>query len=653
MAKRKKKSGNALKGLGIAVVLILVIISIVFFVNRNTSIGTPKNFNIFSITSPIIKASNPNLQNYDFLIYGSFDGAEKVIGEISTQREDYTGLKPISFSASAIQEKIVYSIKQDKSQPIYKYKYTAIYEKKNSFGVPNGEISPCPSEYPQEMYVEDNNKLLLKRDVRHCYQKIISGYAGELKAPSVKTSAMIKLSNGDEIIEQEVSTGTQESIPTIIFNSETDGRIGQLELKGGLVSGEQLPLTTEYKPVIYETGNWYFISRDSWTSYLTQRNQIFSPPINKDNDEQDVITYNDNFFKLINNNVDRFIYTEIPFVEDSYWIDRKNKEKGEIGLELDRKIASQTFTLRVNAVWVGIELLSGEPEITSLSCPAFTIGNEGKIIVEVKNVGDTEGKFYTQVSGCDPITQKYNANSEAFYLGAGDKDSIDVELITGKINSELSNQCTVKVFDSLDPDNNDVDAVTCKVSKLKLCQEGQEFLSDNDYCVNVCVNGEVDTRARCCASPDTQKMQSQANGKYVCVDRKTPPPPPSKETICDDGIDNDKDGKIDKEDSDCNVFTLKEILPYILAGVFGLLSLGLGYSAFAKPQGKKKADPVLTTIVVLFSAGIGLLVYFVSVSMLDFLFSLWGVLTIILFVVLFVLLKPLLQIAGFIRAGRR
>ena len=261
------------------------------------------------------------------------------------------------------------------------------------------------------------------------------------------------------------------------------------------------------------------------------------------------------------------------------------------------------MTVELDADYVGIHMVEGIPKLT---CPTagFTVesGKQADYGFSVKNNAPN-------VNEKSKFTLGIDCGSEAF---------ADITPREVSLQGQESVSVSVRNGVSVDKDKN----IICKVTATDVNSGKQDscsysykadFIEGGRECsVNTCLGKDI-------VICEQGKMVQRTQCENICVVEEGVPKCQGKQVeICNDKIDNDKDGLTDKDDQDCQTpFDLKKILPYILGGLFGLLSLGLGYNMFAKPKGSKKADPVLTIILVLFSTGIGFLVYFVSVSVLS------------------------------------
>ena len=617
MAKKKKLSVYV-------IVLIVLLIAVGgFFVFRESGI-VPQNFNIFSITSPIVVSTNPNLASYNFRIRGSLGGGERIVGEIPVSNPDYTGTKPITISASGITETFTYSIQRDMIDRVYRLEYVTTKATNILSYAP-----PCPSGGFVNLGEEEP---ILGFNIRHCIRYAPIGYHGNLQNPARQFKAEITVSNGDKPITKNITDKDR----VITFSDFVIMR-----LDGALLTGDPLPIVvSDYKPVLVESGNWYFIRQDDWTGYLVQTENgnwinTFKSQLNDPRNSvyfgsgSSMTTYIDGIVKQKNQAIYSLVSKEVTFGGGA-WKNRDGLDNAQLSFPLKSTFAKETFTMDVRADWVGIEKLSSKPVITQLSCPKFESANEGTLYATIKNDGDSDAKFFVSTTGCSPISQKFSAESESVYLTSGSSTITPIEIITGNINADVSKTCTVKVYDSADPSLFDIETVTCQVTKVAICTpEGREYINiQKDYCLDVCQSGDIIKEYKCCDS-NTQKLEFVSDGKYKCVAKGTPPPPPPpdcKPLLDWMGlrIDNPFCGL--KQ----NIMTVS-----IIAGLLSALFVFfIGKNNFM-PK-KRKKDNMNLVLIGAFSIIAGFLVFFLVKLAFDFVFSFWGIVTIILVVILMV-----------------
>lgn len=361
-------------------------------------------------------------------------------------------------------------------------------------------------------------------------------------------------------------------------------------------------------------------------------------------------TYNENLNQAISDKTSSILKKEkrlksITPLGESYIVEFKNP------------VLYPVFTVELDAKWVGIHRVEGIPDV---SCPTagFTIrsGEFADYDFSVKNkapAGQGNSKFTLGVNcenGATGILDKRE-------VSLGGQESETIIATTGIItNKDVTATCTITASDVSSGKQD-----SCSYSfKGDFVEGGKECTSNicSGKDVIICESGKIKSRTTCDFGCFFE------NGLPKCASKV-------ETEICNNGIDDDKDGLIDDKDPDCqlppeckplidiknplksteswfkidNPFcNLKERLAFIsiLLGVLtGLGALGIGLAKF-----KRKKDASLKVIVALFSVILGVLVYFLIQNAFDFIFSFWGIVTIFIVIVFLLFLGNIRKAIG-------
>jgi hypothetical protein len=133
-----------------------------------------------------------------------------------------------------------------------------------------------------------------------------------------------------------------------------------------------------------------------------------------------------------------------------------------------------SFTLKIDAEWVGIFLPVGKPQIVSVESDCFSTGASGKVTAVIKNAGTLDASFDIGMI-CDKSFSPFALSAQKFK--AGESKSIDI-FMTAYSGSKEEGKCTLTVKDSSRPtiqastDNINVcvrTAITCQPENSQRC----------------------------------------------------------------------------------------------------------------------------------------------------------------------------------------
>lgn len=218
---------------------------------------------------------------------------------------------------------------------------------------------------------------------------------------------------------------------------------------------------------------------------------------------------------------------------NSYWIDRFNYYKttgvdssfidvailNNSGLKVYTKQPTSypVFTIDLDAQAVGIIKLSGKPSIVNTNDCEFDSNNIGQTQITVKNTGE-QGCFNIGFENCNLISG-YTAGSNSLgCFGAGENKDIDLN-VAGSTTSTTgeTGSCLITVYDVNTPSNKDTYDLSCKVNYNpgSLCSFGKTICDSGYKNVLKC---QGDPRAYVllekCSSDN--KCMYDTNGNAIC-----------------------------------------------------------------------------------------------------------------------------------------
>ena len=206
------------------------------------------------------------------------------------------------------------------------------------------------------------------------------------------------------------------------------------------------------------------------------------------------------------------------------------------------KLTNPETLLELQASWVGIRILVSEPRIDNVECPAFT--QNGAIKVKVINTGQVTSNFGVKLNSCNNIQQ----SSETLEKSISDGSSTEFIIPIQSNGNAFTSTCSVSAFNVELPDSTrKTDTVSCQSKAIGVCTEGDQKLTTQggQDCVLQCgTNGQYGSSPILCCDKGVEPVVKSGKVIYQCIQS-------SNKEICDNKIDDDNDGKVDKDDSDC------------------------------------------------------------------------------------------------------
>ncbi len=491
---RKKKSNkvrNIVLGITIPLVLILITFSTIFMTRQT---GYPQGFTVLSISSSRVISSDTDLSDTWILVNLIANaGGQSLIGTVTPeQTSEFSNGKfetkyPIEISLSAVDETVDYPIIND-GTPIYTYTTTTA-ESGNPF-----TTAVCPQGTTYEVGVLNN---IGRQTLKYCIKQTQVGIKGHFKNPNIKFKAIMKLEvNGKELTKE---IGTADVPSSIEFMDGTVLR-ATAQWTGSLITGDSPPNQDNFVPILYfDDDKWRLISKDDWNKYnnyfdiakselLRLQTEFVLTDVTPEEKIKSVLQDTLNQISVMSRR-------DLSLTSGAFYVSRNDQNNAKVRLILDRALTYPSFIIKVKADWVGIKIPVGKPDITSIKCPISSSGEEGKIIIDVKNKGTTTSSIRFSTSGCEPLQQKFS--SESLQLGAGELQTITLELTGSNVNEEFTKVCKVRAYDFNRPSNYDEASVSCKVTKAKICVPDSQSIIGK--CIYKCNSaGTNQEELKCC-----------------------------------------------------------------------------------------------------------------------------------------------------------
>lgn len=589
----------------VPVLIVLIVLGVVFYEPiRQTAIAD--GLTILSISTTQVISKSTNLAGTFFLIDSVANGgSQSIVGTITPEEtKQYSGYQtqyPLKITISAIDETVDINI-QNLAKPLYRYTYF----EQNSFSCPAG------TEYDILVNVITQKRI--------CINKIQDGIVGRLSDTSAKFRADITLEANNVARTKEISSDVS-SVNFYDNEASKTGLRAAAQWVGSLVTGDQLPNYADIIPIYFPNiiQKWQLIresTKDTLDNKYTQTETLLTQWKSTGwSDLTQIKSTVDNF----NLYYDSVVKQEDVQIQSSSLINKENKDAGLVRFMLDRRVQSPEILFKVRADWVGVLIPTGIPKILQLSSKPFNNGEAGVIDVTILNAGDARATFAADVSNCDPFDNKYTAETNKVSIDPLKTTTLPVELRTGELNQDLTKTCTVTVYDVNDPTYKDSETVTVTMKKAVACVEGNEWIEGT--CIRQCKNGENVVK-ECC----DYGITTDDNGNYLCKEKgDTGSPPPE---TCKPLIDN---AFLTIDNPFCTFRDRIEIISILIGIVVGLIVFGYSFPKYAvSGRKKKKVDTVMAIVTTASSLAIGIIAWLLVQSFFDFIFSFWGIVTIII-----------------------
>ena len=152
---------------------------------------------------------------------------------------------------------------------------------------------------------------------------------------------------------------------------------------------------------------------------------------------------------------------------------------------------SLQLQILLDADWVGFVVLSGDPDIVSVTCPEFNAGDPTATIDgQIKNIGDGDGVFAMTLENCG--FELYGPTS--LNVGKGETRTFSFNRFNTNPGT-ITEECLLRARDMGNPSNEDTMSVTCKQEELLQCIDGKYNIQSNS--IYRCVNGELELQEKC------------------------------------------------------------------------------------------------------------------------------------------------------------
>jgi hypothetical protein len=517
---------------GAMLIVILVVVAVGAYMYAGgglfSTTGTTGEFTIASISPTKIFSTPTDVQDGYFIVNAiAGTGNQRVIGQMSASEiKSETGVSAENgfiISLETLEESVKYPIRRETGQDVFRYEVSTYDRVGGLFG----SVPACPSgEIVGDILVQN---LFGYDKYRVCIERKLLAYTGTIDNPTISFDANVGVKIGSDPL-QTAKICSAATCP----KSVAVGNIGSAVWAGSLATGNPIPSPAAYRAYYsVGTGKWGVAKATAYADYRTayadtERLMATQAYVNKVYDnaggfykyvgtmstsdplfetstvgKQTVVTV----FNIGVTNTKATAVNSAHLEVSNFWPTSGDSSAGSLTATSLPTILNPTFVFKLKASEIGVLVSSGQPSITSLSCPKFESGQEGNLDVTVKNIGGQEGLFSASVSGCDfRILENQNDFPQ---LTAGETATISIP-IDADTAGKLSDYCKVTVVDVEDPTRVSTKSITCTATLPTCGVGGSQFIEGT--CVKECQSDGTAKQAFCCP----QEVTRDASGKYVC-----------------------------------------------------------------------------------------------------------------------------------------
>lgn len=454
-------------------------------------------FSILSISN-IDFLSNDATINGQAFVMNIVDGG----GQYAVARTDVTPDMVQKQTVSDVTSKNTFTVKLESSDQVAQYKITRTATPIYSLTDKQVTSNPLQSvDYQCTTTFGTTNFFWAKREgiTVHCLYKVTDAMLGDIQSyPDLNFNATFTVAKGTESYSKQISN-------TNIADGWIDNKnLVYVKWNGNLVSGEAPPQSTGRRAVYsYGINAWKVVDSDAISQYLAYQSVTTSDCINF-GVAQCLSTFNAKETSALN--TQKPLYSTGGTV--AYTSGAENS--GVVKLSLGKKFFYPSFTMRINANWVGVVVPVGIPKITSASSKCFQTGQDGIITVNVQNIGDSTGTFSYSAQCSQPVSS--TSTVQRITLSAGQTSTVFIPLVGSTTsNQDVIAGCRVTAYDTNNANNIAYYNVDACVSPIILCTNGD--ISCDGLNIKKCVGTGWTVQEKCDYGCTTDISGTKCNPK--------------------------------------------------------------------------------------------------------------------------------------------
>ena len=530
------------------IILAVAIIGGIYFFGIIKQSVFGSGFTVKSISSnvPLI-SQDTDLNGVWFLVNAYTGGGQSIVGGFDPidfkNNIGYSTQFPIKVTASALDETGEYKL-MNSGEGIYNFFATYQFSSNGFTGTGSGcatgnkqNAPSCPSGTDYEIKVDITSDYIIYKTtytcIRICEAKKQIGVIADIEPTRVVDQMDITLSVNGEVITKRISSDN----PNADFYSNLTGLVAQVQYPANGWTGNFMPSAQQYKGYydLLANNKWSITSSSHLSDYRSTFSSVDANLRSWANINYQITGSALDFLNTVKSETGRLASKvtqiredDMSLAQNTVWGNRNDQQNGKLTINLDRQIAVADLIFKIKASWIGVMINVGKPSIVSSTCNDFKAGDNGKIDVQVKNIGNSEGSFVGSIT-CGTIVQSYTITPT--FIGAGLTKTISIPLNAGTFAGDKYDSCSIIIQDFNKASNSATGSVTCHILKPAICIE-RDFYNEGN-CIKKCTNG-LKENLKCCEDGQeisfAQENSSDGLGGYYCRDKeycKTHPADPS------------------------------------------------------------------------------------------------------------------------------
>jgi hypothetical protein len=502
-----KKNNNRSGIIIIGIIALLLIIG----VSQFSTIG---GLSVISISAPNVISEDQNLANLNWLVTTKLGGGDQIAYTITpSEFKSHSGLAtddPFKITAKGITETLEYRIFLKEDFRIYKYYVTDIMPAGNNCRIISGA----------DLYYESPHWFTFLGYRKFCVLRTWEGRYGTLSSPTIKFEADLIISNNKESMTRKISS----SDSSVAFTDSAGKPVVTAEWLGSLVTGNPPP---PLPPIgilsTHDSNGWAFVSQSKYTQYQIAQNG-FETKV-KSFPTTGIVDYQSEVDSLKSQNAQLdgtrmiTIYNYDPVSTQYTLVNPTSPTNAMMIYTSKTKINDPLVRWWIRADWLGVERLSGKPQIISISSKRFGNGEQGIITLSVRNAGNTDANFKAVLESCQYFKQTYVSSD--FRVNQGATVNTEVYVDAGARNVDTTSTCSVRVFDISNPLNYDTRSVVLGFDATRVCTPGQFSMDLEQNAIFRCNSDGLGlVKVKQCTTSEIVKFTGSGNtGGFECVEK--------------------------------------------------------------------------------------------------------------------------------------
>ena len=456
-----------------------------------------------------------------------------------------------------------------------------------------------------------------------------TGQVGRLENPQINSEFTITVSSDTRGDDGKTSYSTSFST-----TKNTKGEVGEhtyIIWNGNLNTGKQCKDQNPYLP-IYRNGKWQLVSSNAYDDYSDSLDDLISNTKSDEDAEFKINAIKSQMNKALNSISLGSFDNEQSQTNALFILDVENQD-----------LVKPVITAYVEADWIGIKTPIGKPKIVSVDAPTFRSSSDGQVKVSVKNIGDDLGTFTIYGECSDSSIDVYD--SKEISVSVGQTQTVYLG-VTSQVSKKTDFDCKIIAQGTQYEDRESFD-ITVDIAG-KECEPNEKTCNPDGNIYKCNLDGTKRELYESCSNGCT----NDEYGQPYCEEDSPPPPPPPDDNECKPLIDiknpvDESKSWIKIDNPFCNLKTRLSTISIVIGILTTLAVFVIGKKNFYDNKPKRKQQSLDLILVLLFAGTSGFLAYFLIQNLFDYIFSFWGIVTIIITLLVLFFLNKIKSLFGF------